>query len=347
MKRNLRKTTALALAGTALVAALAGCGGSSVAGGDRGLGSASAETVASPMMEQETSKPTLDGFVVRRDGGRMLVVTPVAKHFGAQGGRNEYYEAIWFTGAPSEAKVGRRVQVWTTMIDESYPGQARAERVEVADEVRPDGAKRTEAEAIRAALESPAAARYARLAPVVKSVAFDAASSIWTVEIAGGGGEGMAKLRVDDRTGRADEKVSVEAPAGSPAEMYALAMDAFLTAAGVETGSYIRYAAVVWGERAPSVQEQQAVLAALGAMRGVEAIAATLEQLKEDGKTDESGGLPDGVLLKVDDAVVKANQAVLTGSVYRSPKGGSGMEVALERKDGRWLVTAAKTTWIS
>ncbi|MBB6671529.1 YobA family protein [Cohnella nanjingensis] len=338
-----RAWTVLTLASALVLAAvLPGCGARPEA-----VARVSPEASGDVRSAEDDEGTGFRGFVVRREGGRILVVSSEVKDFGAQGGKDEFNDAIWFSGAPSDAEVGRRVKVWTNAIDQSYPGQARAERVEVEDDVRPDGASRSEAEAVRAALASPAAVRYSPLAAVVQSAVYDAASAAWTIAIAGGGGEGKTKLRVDDRTGRVTEPAAADAPAGSAAEMYALAFDAYLSASGEGMGDGICYIAVDWGKMTLGAEDREAALAGLGARRGVKTVASTLDQLKETGKTDEYGGLPDGVLLRVDETNLGADEAVLTGSVYRSPKGGAGIRAALAREDGGWRVKEAQMTWIN
>lgn len=143
----------------ALAIMLSGCGGPGAAGGGE--------------------PPGMEGYVVKKDNGRILVVDPVPQDFSENGGMPEFYNAIWFSGAPAHAEVGRKVQVWFDAVAESYPGQSTAKRVNVLTSPKPAGADLTEAEAIRASLESrdfpwPAA---------VKRAEYDANADAWTVTI--------------------------------------------------------------------------------------------------------------------------------------------------------------------
>ncbi|QMV40738.1 YobA family protein [Cohnella cholangitidis] len=137
------------------------------------------------------------GHVVKKDKGRVLVVNDVEKDFSANGGASHYYEAVWFSKASSDIQVGQQVEVWAEgEMEDSYPGQAQADRIAVMETNQPEGARLTESEAVRKALISPEIEDYA--APVIKQVHFDAEASEWRIEIAGSWEEKTLEIKVAD-----------------------------------------------------------------------------------------------------------------------------------------------------
>lgn len=127
------------------------------------------------------TNPDIEGYVVDKSGGRILVVDPNPQDFSSTGGVSEFYDAIWFSNADEAIKVGEKVQVWFDAVAESYPGQAKALKTKVIQSVKPNGADLTEAEAIQKALvngEKPDA-----FITVIVSTEYDAATDIWKIFI--------------------------------------------------------------------------------------------------------------------------------------------------------------------
>ncbi|MFJ8512058.1 DUF3221 domain-containing protein [Lysinibacillus xylanilyticus] len=76
--------------------------------------------------EEITDKPTIIGEIVQLEGERFLVESIAEK---LPDGRPN---AIWFSTDEIESlKVGQNVSVWTTAIEESYPAQASADKIEI------------------------------------------------------------------------------------------------------------------------------------------------------------------------------------------------------------------------
>lgn len=99
--------------------------------------------------EQE---PGIVGYVMHKVNNGILVVNPDPFDFSANGGVEEFYEAIWFSNAPEEAAVGNQVRVWFDIVRDSYPAQSDILEIEVLPSPKPDGAVRSEAEALQTAL---------------------------------------------------------------------------------------------------------------------------------------------------------------------------------------------------
>jgi hypothetical protein len=121
------------------------------------------------------------GYVINKQNEGILVVSNEAQDFSSTGGIEEYYNAIWFSNAPEDIKVGDQVKVWFDFVRESYPGQSEIEHIEVISSPKSDGANLTESEALSKALTSP------EIKPnglhVVKSIAYDKQADRWNMEI--------------------------------------------------------------------------------------------------------------------------------------------------------------------
>lgn len=125
--------------------------------------------------------PGLVGYVVKKESGKILVVSPDPKSIGSTGGTKEYYEAVWFSNAPKKVGVGQKVEVWFTHMETSYPGQSSADRTKVRPDVRPDRATLTEAEALRKALTSNDLEP--RKISVIREAAYNPSTDYWEIKI--------------------------------------------------------------------------------------------------------------------------------------------------------------------
>ncbi|MEQ6353046.1 DUF3221 domain-containing protein [Lysinibacillus sp. M3] len=76
--------------------------------------------------EDITNKPIIIGEIVRIEGGRFLVEDKTEKL------SDDRPYAIWFSTDEIESlKEGQNVSVWTNAIEESYPEQADAKKIEI------------------------------------------------------------------------------------------------------------------------------------------------------------------------------------------------------------------------
>ncbi|WP_037285233.1 DUF3221 domain-containing protein [Saccharibacillus sacchari] len=130
--------------------------------------------------------PVGGGYVVDIGEQGVLVVSPEKEDYSATGGDDAYYEATYYSDVPeaNEVKVGMYVNVWMakgSTVMTSDPGQAKAARIEIEDEVRPEGAELTRSEAVRRALKKTNTGEYAF--PVVSGADYDAQQRLWTVKL--------------------------------------------------------------------------------------------------------------------------------------------------------------------
>jgi len=122
------------------------------------------------------------GYVVDRKEDSILVVNPVYEDLSANGGDSLYYPAKWFSNVP-DTQLGTYVEVWTdgSPENEPYPGRARAESIAEYTAATPDGAKISEADAIRGGIYLSDGKEISL--PVIEDVEFHADKGIWTVRM--------------------------------------------------------------------------------------------------------------------------------------------------------------------
>ncbi|MCD9025918.1 YobA family protein [Cohnella silvisoli] len=145
----------------------------------------------------EAHNSGFNGYVVKKEKNRILVVNSTERDFGANGGASHYYEAIWFSNSPFNIEVGQHVEVRADgAIAESYPAQGKANTVAVITGLEPEGASLSEAEAVRKALSSPEVSGYD--IPAIKEVKFDEKLAEWIVEVTQNGDEKTVEIRVKD-----------------------------------------------------------------------------------------------------------------------------------------------------
>jgi hypothetical protein len=155
------------------------------------------DTQALESKSTEVHNSGFNGYVVKKDKDRILVVNSTERDFSANGGASHYYEAIWFSNSPFNIEVGQHVEVRANgAIEESYPAQGQAESVSVITGLEPKGVLLSEAEAVREALTSPEVASYN--VPVIKEVKFDETLAQWIVSVTKSGEEIALEIRVMD-----------------------------------------------------------------------------------------------------------------------------------------------------
>lgn len=140
-------------------------------------------------------EPGITGYVMAKSGERVLVLDPVAKDFSSTGGISEFYNAIWFSNAPSNIEIGDKVKVWYDFLEESYPGQSEAKHVEKIPSYKPEGANLNESQALYNALTS----QDIKGIPVVTSIKYDNLARKWHIEIKDMTSNEKLDITVDDK----------------------------------------------------------------------------------------------------------------------------------------------------
>ncbi|MGV3464005.1 MAG: DUF3221 domain-containing protein [Heyndrickxia sp.] len=122
---------------------------------------------------------SMKGYITNKKSGKILVVASVPTNFSSSNGIDEFYNAIWFSNPPKNAKVGQRVEVWYGNVLTSYPGKSEAKKISILPSYQPKDANLSEDEVIRRVLKK------LRMkfngVTVIKTVKFDVDSDVWEV----------------------------------------------------------------------------------------------------------------------------------------------------------------------
>ncbi|WP_110113068.1 DUF3221 domain-containing protein [Bacillus sp. CGMCC 1.16541] len=115
---------------------------------------------------------TLEGYVMKKDDHRILVVN----------GSDDYYNAIWLSNAFNEVDIGQYVHVWIDgPIAESFPAQGSVEKVEVVQVEKPKGATLTQEEVLKQLLSSKQVNQQDVIG--VKNIEYDGAADVWKITL--------------------------------------------------------------------------------------------------------------------------------------------------------------------
>ncbi|MBM7703556.1 YobA family protein [Metabacillus iocasae] len=115
---------------------------------------------------------TLEGYVMKKDNHRILVVN----------GSEDHDNAIWLSNAFNKVDIGQYVHLWIDgPIAESFPAQGSAAKVEVIKVEKPKGATFTQEEALRQLLASKQVNQQDVIG--VKHIEYDHAEDVWRITL--------------------------------------------------------------------------------------------------------------------------------------------------------------------
>jgi len=138
----------------------------------------------------------ITGYVMNKENDRILVVSSEAQDFSANGGVNEFYNAIWFSKAPKDIKIGEKVMVWFDIVAESYPGQSEPKEIAIVPSQLPEGADLTEADALNKALASEAIENQVL---AVKSIEYNSQEDSWNIKLKEALSDKVYDIKVEDK----------------------------------------------------------------------------------------------------------------------------------------------------
>lgn len=140
--------------------------------------------------------PGLVGYVMSKEGDRILVVSDKAQDFSSTGGIDEFYDAISFSKAPKDIKIGDKVKVWFDVVAESYPGQSEVKSIELIASQKTNGSDLSESEALNKALTSK---EVENKVAAVKSIEYNAQQDKWNIKIKDISSDKTYELNIDDK----------------------------------------------------------------------------------------------------------------------------------------------------
>lgn len=123
----------------------------------------------------------ITGYVMDKEGQRILVVSTEAKDFSGNGGIEEYYDAVWASKSPIDVKVGEQVKIWFDGgVETSYPGQAAVGKLEVMPSSTPKGATLSDTEALNIALSKE---NFENEILTAQSISYDSDRDEWSIKL--------------------------------------------------------------------------------------------------------------------------------------------------------------------
>ncbi|MDQ0888763.1 hypothetical protein QFZ81_003851 [Paenibacillus sp. V4I9] len=125
-------------------------------------------------------EPEIEGYIVDKKVGEILVVSSEAKDY-SHGKGQEFYNAIWFSNVSDTLVIGDKVKVWAERGNYTapYPGREIAHKVIEQSTVRPKGADRTEEYMLQRALQDEKLKTDMHKIIAVKSVNYNAKEDTW------------------------------------------------------------------------------------------------------------------------------------------------------------------------
>lgn len=146
--------------------------------------------------DEPVDEPDITGYVMDKDGGRILVVSTEAEDYSGTGGIGEYYNAAWVGGAPDEVDAGDFVEIrFEGGVETSYPAQASVAEIEVIPGSTPNGATLSDTEALNKALTTET---FGNEILTVHSIEFDADQNEWTIVLKNTDSYEEHMIRVED-----------------------------------------------------------------------------------------------------------------------------------------------------
>ncbi|MDQ0888830.1 hypothetical protein QFZ81_003918 [Paenibacillus sp. V4I9] len=127
--------------------------------------------------------PEIEGYIVDKKPGQVLVVSGEATDYG-HGGNREYYDALWFSNVSDTLVIGDKVKAWSKhgIYPTPYPGQRIAHKLIEQITVHPEGADRTEEYMLQLAFQDDKLKDMHKII-AVKSVNYNAKEDMWYLHL--------------------------------------------------------------------------------------------------------------------------------------------------------------------
>ncbi|WP_342598177.1 DUF3221 domain-containing protein [Psychrobacillus sp. FSL H8-0483] len=132
-----------------------------------------------------TGCSSVEGYIVDKEDGRILIVNPESVTYGESKKSNEHYDAVWISTNDKNYELGQKVKAYYNNIEESYPGQARSNRVKVLGSNKPNKADLSEQDVIKLLLSE----QEELLVPAIKKINYSAERDIWDITVVTDGEE--------------------------------------------------------------------------------------------------------------------------------------------------------------
>ncbi|TXC92709.1 DUF3221 domain-containing protein [Metabacillus litoralis] len=142
-------------------------------------------------------EPGITGYVMDKEGQKILVVSTEAKDYSENGGIEEFYDAVWVNKSPNDVKVGEKVKIWFDGgVEESYPGQTTVGKLEVMQSSTPEGATFSDTEILNRALSKN---KFENEILTAQSISYDADKDEWSIILKNTDSYAEHKVKVEDK----------------------------------------------------------------------------------------------------------------------------------------------------
>lgn len=142
------------------------------------------------------NEPGITGYVMDKEGDRMLVASYEAQDLSDDGGVSQFYQLIWFSNAPETIEIGDKVSIWYNDLNESYPAQSSVKDYKIIESTKPNDANLTEIQALKRALAKQK--NHPSQVFAVQSITFDQDEANWLIELYEVWSEKSYSYQIDD-----------------------------------------------------------------------------------------------------------------------------------------------------
>ncbi|MEK4486214.1 DUF3221 domain-containing protein [Psychrobacillus sp. FSL H8-0484] len=143
-----------------------------------------------------TGCSSVEGYIVDKEDGRILIVNPEPITYGESKKSNEHYDAVWVSTNDKKYELGQKVKAYYNNIEESYPGQARSNRIKVLGSNKPNKADLSEQDVIKLLLSE----QEELLVPAIQKINYSAESDNWDITVITDGEE--LYFQIEDEASR-------------------------------------------------------------------------------------------------------------------------------------------------
>lgn len=126
-----------------------------------------------------TGCSNVEGFIVDKDEGKILVVSNNPNNPDSSKHRAEDYPAVWISTNEKKYELGQKVKAYYDSIEESYPGQTTSHRIKILKSTKPSNADLSVQEVIQVLLNENDDLQI----PVIKELTYQDNEDHWEITV--------------------------------------------------------------------------------------------------------------------------------------------------------------------
>lgn len=124
--------------------------------------------------------PSITGYVLAQEGNRLLVVSSQARDLSKDQGLPAFYDMVWLSDITEDIPLGTKVSAWYGIQADSFPAQAKAERLKILPGQRQNGSKLLDQDVLSYILKKNAPELTQGLW-AVQHIHYDQTKELWSV----------------------------------------------------------------------------------------------------------------------------------------------------------------------